>query len=635
VPLSAIEQEAYDETVEAYLEDHGGIYDEYGRVQSGGLGMVTVRRQLASSIWASKMHDSDLDAGTNDYSDMPDSKFDELLNVLQTVFSHGNKKIIVFAIFKKTLKYLQLRLSEAGYKSVVIYGDSKIDKTQMLHQFQFDDTIQVLLSSEVGSEGLDMQFCNSLVNYDLPWNPMVVEQRIGRIDRFGQQSKKVNIYNILVQQSILEEIYSRLLDRIGIFRSSIGDLEAILDLELERDGRKETIKDSLKNLERDFYSDKLTEEEVRKKEAEIAQAIENERLNLEKIEEGLTNALTNDSYFRNEINKIVNNNAYVTSAELFMFVKQLIKEQLPTCELEKSNIPDTWKIVLPKNDPKVLRRFLQKYMPSDADGEALFARFLAKHDEETQILITFDQTLAFTNKSIEYINIYHPIIRAAVKAFAATEDKDLNTFFFQMPLESLPAGLQRGRYMLAIYKISVSRLLYGNTVTSDSLYPILYDIERNQIIDNHDIAEKFMGCAQVNGSYAPLEDNMRLDSEQVEDLRYDFKDCINLYVNAHRKDLQDRSENARKMNMRTSVEYYDARIKSLEASLRNQEEQREFAIDIDDQKAIRQAEGAIRLMKANIKEMYNKKEAELERINHDDQLSVIESISSINLVNII
>ena len=76
-----------------------------------------------------------------------------------------------------------------------------------------------MLSSEVGSEGLDMQFCDVMVNYDLPWNPMVVEQRIGRIDRFGQKSEKVTIYTLIVAGSIQEKIFKRLLERIGIFKS--------------------------------------------------------------------------------------------------------------------------------------------------------------------------------------------------------------------------------------------------------------------------------------------------------------------------------------------------------------------------------------------------------------------------------
>jgi ATP-dependent helicase HepA len=86
----------------------------------------------------------------------------------------------------------------------------------------------VLLSSEVGCEGLDFQFCDGLVNYDLPWNPMRVEQRIGRIDRYGQKSETAAIYNLITPGTVDAEIYERCLFRIGVFRQALGGSEEIL-----------------------------------------------------------------------------------------------------------------------------------------------------------------------------------------------------------------------------------------------------------------------------------------------------------------------------------------------------------------------------------------------------------------------
>ena len=432
IALTDDERIAYEQAIEEYIDDHT-VIDEYGRERTGSMGLVTVKRQLASSVWAYLNDHSDLDHGIDDYSDKRDSKFEQLLKILSTVFSNGKRKIIVFAIFKKTLKYLNIRLNKAGYNCTIIYGDSNIDKNEVLRQFQFDNDINVLLSSEVGSEGLDMQFCNTLINYDLPWNPMVVEQRIGRIDRFGQESPIVNINNIIVKDSILENIYARLLTRIGIFRESIGDLEAILDSEMQQeDGKRITIHDALKNMERDFYSDKLTSKEVEKKEMEIRRAIENEKLNLQKIEEGLTNTLTNDSYFRDEINKIVNNNAYVTSHELYQFVQQIIKEHLTTCELTASGTPGVYILRVPKSDPKAVKRFLEQYQPIDNDSKKLFRKYLQEIEEKQELKMTFDQELAFKEKSLTFINIYHPIISAGVKMFESKRDKRQCTFFFEL-----------------------------------------------------------------------------------------------------------------------------------------------------------------------------------------------------------
>jgi len=85
-----------------------------------------------------------------------------------------------------------------------------------------DSCIDIMLFSEIGCEGLDYQFCDTMVNYDLPWNPMKIEQRIGRIDRNGQNSEKVMIYNLITPETIDSDIYERCLNRIGVFKQVIG-----------------------------------------------------------------------------------------------------------------------------------------------------------------------------------------------------------------------------------------------------------------------------------------------------------------------------------------------------------------------------------------------------------------------------
>lgn len=635
VSLWSEERNAYEQAIEDYIDDHT-VIDEYGRERTGSMGLVTVKRQLASSVWAYLNDNEDLDRGIDSYSEYPDAKFDQLLSILQTVFERGNKKIIIFAIFKKTLKYLNIRLRKAGYKCAVIYGDPNINKAEVLRAFQYDDSVKVLLSSEVGSEGLDMQFCNTLVNYDLPWNPMIVEQRIGRIDRFGQESPKVNINTIIVEESILEDIYERLLNRIGIFRESIGDLEAILDSTMKTDdGKTITIQDALKYMERDFYSDKLKPEEVEKKRKEIERAIENEKLNLQKIEEGLTNALTNDSYFRDEINKIINNNAYVTSHELRQFVLQLIKEHLTTCELVLSDSPDVYVLRVPKSDPKVVKRFLEQYQPNDPDSKKLFRRYITEIEDELELPMTFDQEKAFKEKKLAFINIYHPIIRAGVKYFESKRDKTQCTFFFQLKSDHLPSEIGKGLYMLAIYKISVSRTQFEKDVVTDSLYPILFDVTNDQLVDDHSLAEKFMGRAQVDGQYAPLDESNRLSEELIADLRYDFTESVNAYVWKHRGEMQTRIDNSKKLRYQQTMQYYETRQKSMERNIANQEMMREYAISSRNDDDLRRAENVLRLQRANLRDLLDRKESDIERINRDVHLKVTQEIKSLNLVQVV
>ena len=109
----------------------------------------------------------------------------------------------VFAFFKATLNYLLRRLEGDGFGVCIIHGDiDPEERPEIIERFKTEDGLEILLSSRVGSEGLDFQFCSTLFNYDLPWNPMEVEQRIGRLDRIGQKSPVINIYNFWTLETI-------------------------------------------------------------------------------------------------------------------------------------------------------------------------------------------------------------------------------------------------------------------------------------------------------------------------------------------------------------------------------------------------------------------------------------------------
>jgi len=178
-----------------------------------------------------------------------DSKYDRFIAVLNDLKSQNIQRVIVFSFFKKTLSYLEKKLVENGIKVRKIDGDLTPDERfEKIDQFK-NGKFDILLSSEVGSEGLDMQFCNVIFNYDLPWNPMRVEQRIGRIDRIGQKAEKLLIFNLVVEGTIEDRIYSRLYDRLGIFESSIGELEPILG-DIQKDFQiQDIIKMSNKDVE--------------------------------------------------------------------------------------------------------------------------------------------------------------------------------------------------------------------------------------------------------------------------------------------------------------------------------------------------------------------------------------------------
>jgi superfamily II DNA or RNA helicase len=162
-----------------------------------------------------------------------DPKFSAFAKVVRDKQALANNKLLVFSTFRHTLSYLVEKLQGESIRIGLIHGDvPEEERRELRNRFsrQKDDprAIDLLLSSEVGCEGLDYQFCDGIVNYDLPWNPMRVEQRIGRIDRYGQRSETVAIFNFITPGTVDAEIYERCLLRIGVFRQALGGSEEIL-----------------------------------------------------------------------------------------------------------------------------------------------------------------------------------------------------------------------------------------------------------------------------------------------------------------------------------------------------------------------------------------------------------------------
>ncbi|MFF4166304.1 DEAD/DEAH box helicase [Streptomyces sp. NPDC001741] len=156
-----------------------------------------------------------------------DTKFEAFVGMLRDARSKGLHQAMVFSFFKRTLEYLKEQLGDQFRVRVMHGGVPQQERTGIMADFRAG-RFELLLVSEVGSEGLDFEFCNVLVNYDLPWNPMRVEQRIGRLDRFGQKHEKIFIFNMQVPGTIETDIFQRLYQRIGVFQDSIGELEPIL-----------------------------------------------------------------------------------------------------------------------------------------------------------------------------------------------------------------------------------------------------------------------------------------------------------------------------------------------------------------------------------------------------------------------
>lgn len=629
VVLNKDEQTCFDDVIEEYTDDNS-YTDDWGEERmtvGGALGLVQRKRQVASSVWAYMNKDTDLDKGLDVYSACEDAKVEMLLKIIKEVFANGNKKLVVFALFRKTLKYLSIRLKKAGYNSLVIHGlvDNRAD---ILKQFKTDENIHILLSSEVGSEGLDMQFCNSMVNYDLPWNPMVVEQRIGRIDRFGQKSPVVNIYNMVVADSIQEEIYMRLLERIGIFQGTIGDMEAILDAQIRVDGKFVTIQDIYNKMEKEFYTKELTPQEREQKMAEVERAIENEKENLQHLQEGLTNTLTNDRYFQEEIARILNRNAYVTKEELCNYLMSAIRTQLTTCNLNKAK-EGVWNFRIPASQPMALRNFLTQYCDNTDEAGISADQFKRKIENENEFLLTFDQDVAYENPGIHYLNIYHPMIQACLNYFSKNEDNSNTTFSYALDADEV---LQRGnRYYMGLYQLTLRRSVQGVKKETAELVPVLFNMHTGAVEANTEIVDHVFRRSQTEGKECNAT-NESIDSSIIDNMNYDFTEYISTEKKMRLEEEKRQAESDRLRNEQQTTEYYKSRIKN---HLNNIEQwEYEVANILMDDKDIRNKTGAIRLAKSQVAKLQKERDERLLFINQDNQLAIEDKLLSLNLISI-
>jgi superfamily II DNA/RNA helicase len=185
-----------------------------------------------------------------------------------------------------------------------------VEREKRIAQFR-EGKYQILLSSEVGSEGLDFQFCHILFNYDLPWNPMVVEQRIGRLDRFGQKAERILIFNLSAPGTIEDEILNRLYRRIKLFESYIGDLEAILGNEIT-------------SLTRDLFDPELSEEKRRERIDQAGLLLEKRKLQFEEWERSSPQFIGHDEYHRQEVDRAQILGRFIRPEDLARFVADFL-----------------------------------------------------------------------------------------------------------------------------------------------------------------------------------------------------------------------------------------------------------------------------------------------------------------------
>ena len=375
-----------------------------------------------------------------------DTKLDTFVTTMREALSEANGgKAIVFSYFRRTLRYLERALRANGFNVIVIHGDVKPEQRKVLiDTFKERADLQIMLTSEVGAEGLDFQFCDTLVNYDLPWNPMKVEQRIGRIDRYGQQRPQIRIYSFVLQGTVEERILARLYDRIGIFEESIGDLEPILG-------------PAVADLTREVFTADLTpDEEAAVLERNLRMVVQR-RLEEQLLDKRRAELLGQDALLKQRIDETVSSGRYISAAELRAAVDGYLREIDSKAEL-RDRVGDGRTCTL--HGDAVLVDRVGQHMMASRDTRPSSAQFLSRLGGRAPIPGTFDGVVAHQGPRLELFSLRHPLLRAAVDHLrAAHPTSALPIVDLLVDLEVLPQDEMwpdEGAYAFVLFLLGVS-----------------------------------------------------------------------------------------------------------------------------------------------------------------------------------
>ena len=433
--------------------------------------MTTIRRQAASCLYGLAPLLSDLLAGKIDqlevmeaadndcdtdigFVDQVKSEIDDLLvlvdgldpwdpkveafkKVLSDKGLRDNNKSLVFTTFRHTLAYLAGHAAATGLRIGVVHGGiPDEERADLRYRFSLPkgeaDAIDVLLSSEVGCEGLDFQFCDMLVNYDLPWNPMRIEQRIGRIDRYGQKSETIAVVNLVTPDTVDGDIYQRCLWRIGVFQHAVGGNEEILGA-ITREIHDIAESFTLSEAEKSSRLQQLSDNSIRQmREEEDLETRQSELFGLD---------VPNASW-RSDIEAA--ETFWLSPGAIEGIVTRYLALRLESEAEHVLGAGPTKTLRLNQDHRNALLADYGKQRSSDP-VERDWEKWLK--GTQPNLTVTFDQPVAQEDKKVTHLSVLHPLVRQAARFF----DKETPVYCM---IELTSSDLPQGMHPFAVYRWS-------------------------------------------------------------------------------------------------------------------------------------------------------------------------------------
>lgn len=366
-------------------------------------------------------------------------QFRDLIKRLQG--SLDNPQIVVFSFFVRTLKYLKAKLEADGYKVGLICGEVPLisdgkqpGRYDIIESFE-NGEIEILLSSEVGGEGLDFQFCQAIVNYDLPYNPMRVEQRIGRIDRFGQLSDKIIAASMYIAGTVDERIYSLLYERISIVEESVGLMEPILG-------------NSLIDLQRDVISGHFSAEQIESRMKEIELAIEQAKIEMDGFE-AQRKELMGEDFLTSPLRTLEQSNDFVAPSDAARLTDLCLK-QWDGCRFDMVDA-DRGTITISRTVLSQLEQFMRK-PGSEGSGPELTPLIQPR----TRIPVIFNGSLADKYKDHVFIPPSGFWVRFLIRQLEQLGN--MPKVFSLRSLSVTELGLAPGKYVVPMFEVKIEGL---------------------------------------------------------------------------------------------------------------------------------------------------------------------------------
>ena len=415
-----------------------GLADFIGHILNRGLDSVVIEGadggfEEDTDISLIRQDIVALQAAARELADY-DPKLEGLCQLVKDKQSEVNNKIMIFSSFRHTLYYLEHKLRDRGFRVGLIHGDVP-DEERVSLRDRFESpresstSLDIMLFSEVGCEGLDYQFCDYMINYDLPWNPMRIEQRIGRIDRRGQKSESVTIVNMITPGTIDAEIYSRCLMRIGIFDAELGCSEAILG-EITQDITK-IAESSLTPEERIAKLEQLADNEIR---------LINEQNRLEQEQAEMFGICLPPEMLQKEIDDATS--FWLSPASLIRLVLEYLKKFCGEQEVLLGNGP----LKTLRLSAEARNQLLDDFQKLPSQKTPIYRDWeMWLKGGEPHLSVTFEDECASQNPKAAFIMPIHPLVRQAAATFACEKKAVVR-------LEAVSAELPEGTYGFAVYQ---------------------------------------------------------------------------------------------------------------------------------------------------------------------------------------